>query len=122
MLPFAIITITLALIFYTLGVFSEKIAGTLKTWHLVMFWIGFIFDTTGTTLMSRLAEDVFTFNFHSVTGATAILLMAAHAVWATFILFRGSEKSRRNFHRFSIIVWVIWLIPYLSGMLFGMLQ
>lgn len=122
MLPFAVVTITLALVFYTIGVFSEKFTGTLKGWHLIMFWIGFLFDTTGTTLMSRLAKDVFTFSFHSVTGATAIILMAAHAVWATVILFKGTEKSRRSFHKFSIVVWIIWLIPYLSGMLYGMLS
>ena len=28
----------------------------------------------------------------------------------------------RNFHKFSVAVWVIWLIPYLSGAVFGMTQ
>lgn len=122
MLIFAVTAITLALIFYTVGVWSEKVQGSLRVWHLVMFWIGFCFDTTGTTLMARLAKDVFTLNFHSVTGITAILLMAAHAVWATAVLTRGSETQKRSFHRFSIVVWFIWLIPYISGMVMGMLH
>lgn len=122
MLPFAVTAITLALVFYTVGVWSEKLQGSLRAWHLAMFWAGFVFDTAGTTLMGRLARDVFTLSFHSVTGAAAILLMAAHAVWATAVLVRGSAAQRRGFHRFSIVVWLIWLVPYLSGMVMGMMH
>jgi len=122
MLIFAIISISLALVFYTIGVFSEKLAGSLKSWHLIMFWIGFAFDTTGTTLMTKIANEVFTFNFHGVTGLLAIVLMAIHAIWATITLIKGDENSKKNFHKFSIWVWVIWLIPYLSGLIFGMMH
>ncbi len=122
MLTFAIISISLALVFYTIGVFSEKIAGALKAWHLIMFWIGFAFDTTGTTLMSKIASDVLTISFHSVTGLLAIVLMAIHAIWATVTSVKGDEKSKESFHKFSIWVWVIWLIPYLSGLIFGMMH
>lgn len=31
------ILITLALVFYTIGVWSERIAGRLKGWHLIFF-------------------------------------------------------------------------------------
>lgn len=41
------ILITLALVFYTIGVWRERIAGRLKAWHLIFFWGGFVFDTTG---------------------------------------------------------------------------
>lgn len=119
LLPFAIIFITLALVFYTLGVFGEKLSGSLKKWHFVIFWLGFACDTTGTTLMGRLAGDVLTVSFHSITGLAAIILMAIHAIWATIVLLRGSAESKRKFHRFSIFVWLIWLIPYLSGMIYG---
>ena len=119
LLVFAIVFITLALVFYTVGVFGEKFSGSLKKWHVVIFWLGFACDTTGTTLMSRIAAGGLTVNFHSITGLAAILLMAVHAVWATVVLLRGSEKSRRNFHKFSIFVWLVWLIPYLSGVIFG---
>ncbi|PKM88007.1 MAG: TIGR03987 family protein, partial [Firmicutes bacterium HGW-Firmicutes-12] len=54
MLLSAIILINLAFVFYTLGVWSEKIQGQLLIWHSFMFWIGFAFDTAGTTVMGRL--------------------------------------------------------------------
>ena len=50
----------------------------------------------------------------------AIVLMLFHAVWATLVLVKGSEKAKVNFHKLSIFVWLIWLIPYISGAIFGM--
>lgn len=122
MLLYAVITINLALLFYTIGVWSEKKQGVLKRWHLIVFWLGFIFDTTGTTLMGSLASGGFQFNFHSVTGVLAIVLMLFHAAWATVVLVRNQETMKKNFHKLSFVVWCIWLIPFISGMLFAMLN
>ena len=119
MLFYAIIFITSALIFYTIGVFSEKKQGELKKWHLLLFYLGLIFDTFGTTLMSKIAKDGFQFNFHGITGLLAIILMLLHALWATIVLTKNDEKSKANFHKFSFIVWIIWLIPFISGAIFG---
>jgi uncharacterized repeat protein (TIGR03987 family) len=120
MLINAIISIILALIFYTIGVWSEKKQGELKKWHLLVFYLGLVFDTLGTTLMSKLVNSGFQLNFHGVTGLLAIILMLFHALWATIVLIKNDEKAKANFHKFSIIVWVIWLIPFISGAIFGM--
>lgn len=120
MLAAAITAITLALVFYSIGVWSEKLQGVLKKWHIAVFWLGFVCDTTGTTLMGRIAQGGFQLNFHGLTGLAAIILMLVHAVWATFVITKGSEESRRGFHKFSIFVWLVWLIPYISGMIVGM--
>lgn len=120
MLISAIITITLALVFYTIGVWGEKMQGELKKWHLLVFYLGLVFDTTGTTIMSRIASGGFKLNFHGITGLLAIILMLFHALWATGVLVRNNEKAKANFHRLSIVVWIIWLIPFISGAVFGM--
>lgn len=41
--------------------------------------------------------------------------MAAHACWATIVLWSGREKELRSFHRLSLVVWLLWLIPYITG-------
>lgn len=120
LLVWAIVLMTLALMFYTLGVFGEKKTGTLLKWHVIVFWFGFICDTTGTTIMTKIAGEGSNFNLHSVTGAVALILMAFHAIWATYILIKGDEKTKTVFHKFSIIVWAIWLFPYVIGMIIGM--
>ena len=108
------ILITLALFFYSIGVWSERFAGRLKGWHLVFFWAGLVFDTTGTGMMFEMAGSIGA-DIHSVTGILAILLMLIHAIWATAVLVLKNERAITNFHHFSIFVWVVWLIPYLTG-------
>lgn len=116
---FSMILITFALVFYSIGVWSERIAGRLKGWHLIFFWTGFLFDTVGTGLMMEMAGGI-TFDIHGVTGVLAILLMLVHAVWASLVLYRKDEQAILNFHRFSLGVWLIWLIPYFSGFFLSM--
>jgi uncharacterized repeat protein (TIGR03987 family) len=111
------IIISLALVFYSIGVWSERFAGRLKVWHLVFFWLGLVCDTWGTGLMMEMAGGL-TFDLHGLTGMLAIVLMFIHAIWATVVLIRKNERLIVNFHKFSVVVWVIWLIPYLSPMVF----
>jgi len=108
------ILISLALVFYSIGVWSERVAGRLKGWHLVFFWGGLVFDTTGTGMMFEMAGSIGT-DIHSITGVLAIGLMLVHAAWATAVLLRRNEKAITRFHHFSVVVWAIWLIPYLTG-------
>ena len=118
---FAVVAINLALLFYSIGVWSERIAGRLRAWHSVFFWLGILCDTTGTGLMFERAGRL-TFDVHGISGVLAIALMLVHAIWATIVLARRDEKMIASFHRFSVAVWLIWLIPYFSPVLFGMAQ
>jgi uncharacterized repeat protein (TIGR03987 family) len=114
MIIFAIVFISLALVCYTIGVWSEKFAGGLKWQHLIYFWLGFLFDTLGTTLMSIISGSI-KLNIHSITGLIAIILMFMHAIWASIVLVKHEERMIRNFRKLSIHVWVLWLIPYFTG-------
>lgn len=51
MLLVAIIAMTTALISYSIGVWGEKRAGTIKPVHLAAFWFGLLCDTAGTEMM-----------------------------------------------------------------------
>ena len=112
------IIITLALVFYSIGVWSERFQGRLKPWHLVFFWLGLVCDTWGTGLMIEMAGGL-TFDVHGVTGVIAIVLMMIHAVWATLVLIKKDERAILNFHKFSVAVWLIWLVPYFSPMIWN---
>jgi len=69
--------------------------------------------------MSLLSGSLFKLSFHGITGNIAILLMLFHAVWAIVVLLKQNEVMILKFHRFSVLVWIIWLIPMISGMVFG---
>ncbi|MGD0707249.1 MAG: HsmA family protein [Anaerolineaceae bacterium] len=121
LLVIAIVAIVSALVFYTIGVWSERFAGRLKAWHLILFWIGFVFDTTGTTTMGNIAGR-FDLDIHGITGLLAIVLMLCHAIWATVVLVTKQENAIRNFHKFSLFVWLVWLIPFFTGMIGAMVR
>jgi len=114
----ASIIITAAMVFYSIGVWSERFMGRLKPWHLVFFFFGLICDTWGTGMMFDYVGGM-TFDVHGISGLIAILLMLVHAVWALVVLIRKNEKAIINFHKFSVAVWAIWLIPYFSPMFFA---
>ena len=121
MLIFSTVTITLALLFYSVGVWAERFSKYLKSWHVVTFWIGFTFDVCGTLAMHYISDNPFDLtNMHTLTGQIALWLMLAHAAWATSVVRKNKTSLRQNFHRYSLIVWLIWLIPYIGRMILGM--
>ena len=119
MLMVAMLFIFAACIVYTVGVWSEKIQKKLLPWHVVVFWLGFVCDTIGTGAMGKMVGSIIQLNFHGLTGLVAILLMLFHAIWATIVIVKKKEKQILTFHKFSFIVWIIWLIPMITGMILG---
>ncbi|MGO1385334.1 MAG: HsmA family protein [Arachnia sp.] len=128
MLALSIIVITLALVFYTIGIWGERIKKTLKPWHAAFFGLGLAADATGTILMTRIAADQRDQGISAdglstlmaVSGTIAIALMAIHLIWAIVVLIRNNESEKHTFHRFSLIVWAIWLVPYIIGAVIAM--
>lgn len=117
----SVLLITLALLFYSLGVWAERLIRYLKGWHVVAFWTGFVFDVSGTLAMGKLSNNPFDLSdLHTLFGQLALWLMLAHAIWATAVVRKGSEKRRIEFHTYSLMVWMFWLIPYIGGMWMGM--
>jgi uncharacterized repeat protein (TIGR03987 family) len=119
--PAAVIVINLALIFYSIGVWSERLQGRLKVWHTVFFWMGLVCDTWGTGMMFEFVGGM-SFDVHGISGLLAIILMLVHALWATYVLLKKDEKMIVSFHKFSIFVWLVWLIPYFSPMVLRMFE
>jgi len=48
--------------------------------------------------------------------------MLGHTLWATLALMLKQEKVLVRFHRFSLAVWTLWLVAFVSGMLGAMLR
>lgn len=120
MLFFSIVAITLALVLYTSGVWAERRSQSLQGWHVALFGSGLFFDGLGTYLMSILADEntqarTGLMAVMAVTGAVALILMAAHFLWAWRTYRRGTDEQKTKFHRYSVIVWAIWLVPYFTG-------
>ena len=114
------ILITLALVFYSVGVWAEHLRRYLLGWHVAAFWTGFCFDISGTGAMELMRPGFNWASLHTITGQIALWLMLAHAAWATRVVRREDDVLRRRFHRYSLFVWCVWLVPYFGGMALGM--
>jgi uncharacterized repeat protein (TIGR03987 family) len=114
----AVLLMVAALACYSLGVWAEFLGGRLRPWHLACFWSGFLCDTAGTELMRRLAGGLHP-SLHTLTGIAALLLMLGHALWASVVVARRDDRAARSFHRISIVVWTIWLVPFVTGIVLG---
>ncbi len=123
--------INAAFILYTVGVWSEKIQGKLTAGHLFIFWLGIICDTLGTMAMGEMAKQNINgkiqnwvdylpahMDFHSLSGSFALALMFMHACWATYVIFNKKTSLIKNFHKYSVAVWLLWLVPFITGAIY----
>jgi len=111
-----IIFISLALVFYTTAIWSERYVKQLKKWMLVVFSAGFLSDLIGTSIMFFNATERFSLSIHTFSGYSALLIMLLHLIWA-FLAINKIGNYEKYFTKFSIIAWVIWLIAFTSGAL-----
>jgi len=118
-MPIPAIVITLAMLFYTTATWWEKLISRLRIQQLIIFWIGLVFDTVGTTLMI-MNSTIAGLSLHSMSGYIGIILMFIHTCWATVVLFRKNEKAIINFHKFSVVVWTLWMFSFINGVVLGM--
>jgi len=57
---------------------------------------------------------------YGVTCVLAIILMLSHALWATLLFVRRDQEKLRDFRKFSLFVWLLWLAPYFTGLIAAM--
>jgi hypothetical protein len=46
--------------------------------------------------------------------------MIIHAIWATVVLMCKNEQAILAFHWFSVVAWLIWLVPGFTGFFISM--
>lgn len=119
LLIYAVILFTVALVFYTWGVWAEFRVRRLRPRHAKLFFAGVCADTLGTVL-TYIAIGGLVFTPHSITGFICLALMVFHLIWALLVLRRRKEHALTHFHKFSIFVWSVWMLSYVSGFISGM--
>ncbi|MGV6825813.1 MAG: HsmA family protein [bacterium] len=119
LLLYAVILFTVALVLYTVSVWSERMQGQLKTWHLIIFGLGVFVDAIATWLTIEFVGAI-VFTPHAIFGFTSLFLMALHFVWAVTVYVSDKQPGMIQFHRFSLIVWLIWMVSYITGFVSGM--
>jgi uncharacterized repeat protein (TIGR03987 family) len=116
----AVICMNIALIFYTLAVFSAR-RGGLQRKHLLIFGFGLLSDYLGTHLMLLYGTANYIVpKWHTAIGIASLIGMAFHFMLALVAtLVRRAESVNRLFHRVSLTIYTCWLISFFSGMIAG---
>ena len=108
---------------------GERIQGELKWWQVGAFALGFAADTSGTMLMSAIATSdgpsglegsPILAQLMAISGVVALVLMGLHLAWAVVVMIRNKPAEKASFHKFSLVVWAIWLVPYFTGAIAAM--
>jgi uncharacterized repeat protein (TIGR03987 family) len=105
-----------AFVLYSVVIWWHKFSHSqkLSLWMVLLFGIGLAADITGTIFLCVVASARWTWTIHTISGLVALLIMAAHFLWAV-IAIKMSGKSELFFNRFSVYAWSFWLIPFISG-------
>jgi len=112
-LPFAILSVCLALIFYTINFFLEAVKKSFSLKALVFLWLGLVFDLLGTALMFLISAG-FSLRPHSIVGIIALILMAIKAFWSTKKYKKGDNIGISK--SYTIGVYLLWVVVFFMGM------
>ena len=115
----AIILFSIALVLYTTSVWSEHIQRQLRTWHLFVFGLGVFTDAVATWLTIEFVGAI-VFTPHALLGFASLILMALHFCWALIVFISAHQFGTVRFHQFSLLVWSVWMVSYITGYLTGM--
>jgi hypothetical protein len=109
--------VTLALIFYSIGIITEQRKKTISTFALTFVALGLLFDITGTLLMIVGAHFKL-LTWHGLIGYTALGGMLVD----TILLWKGraGKTPSKKVHIYTRIAYIWWVIAYLSGVAIAM--
>ena len=77
----AVILFTVALVLYSISVWSERIQDQLKGWHVAVFGAGVCIDVTATLLTIKFVGGI-VYTPHALFGFASVFLMICHFTWA----------------------------------------
>lgn len=112
-----LILFTLALLVYSIATWAGVIAGKLKKWHLLLFWIGLVADVSGTFIIGSVYGG-FVMNTHSYLGAVAIIAILLQNIFGTKTLLEKNETWIVKFPKKVLLpVWILWMASYIAGLI-----
>lgn len=115
----SVISITTALLLYTIAIFRNWRLKLLTTGQIVLLWLGLAADVLATQMMGLSIEGEIVWDFHTISGYAGLVLMAMLAVIGSWAKWTNQEKLLTGFHRYAIPVWIIWVASYVTGVVIG---
>ena len=108
------ITVTAALLSYSIAVITEQIKKKINKTVLVFLTLGIILDITATSFMIFGSSNS-PFTLHGLVGYSALLAMLidTYLIWKNYLQFGENIKS--SIHRYSLMAYIWWVIAFITG-------
>ena len=116
----SVISICAALLFYTAAVWWNFFTKRLKGAQAVLLALGLVTDIAATSGMAASVKGEMRWDLHTLSGYTALALMFLVTVVGGYAVLKDNEPLRRRFHTFSLPVWFIWMISWVTGVVLGL--
>jgi uncharacterized repeat protein (TIGR03987 family) len=110
--------VTLALLFYSIGIITEQRKKVISKKVLLFLTLGLISDITATACMI-IGSSNSPFTFHGFIGYAALLAMIIETTLAyRFNSTNGaSTQVTKGLHLYSRFAYVLWVAVYITGSL-----
>ena len=115
----SVISITTALVLYTIAIWRNWRMKLLTTAQIILLWCGLAADALATQMMGLSIEGEIVWDFHTISGYTGLVLMAVLAVVGSWSKWSDREAVLTSFHRVAIPIWIIWVASYATGVVIG---
>lgn len=112
--------VTLALIFYSIGVIAEQRKRIVSCFVLSFVSVGLLCDVTGTLCMIFGAHKLIT--LHGLIGYSALLGMLVDTTSLYRLKQAGKSVPSKQLHLYTRIAYGWWVIAYISGCALAMMR
>jgi len=115
--------VTLALISYSIAVFSERKKRHITKKVLTFLTVGIILDITATICMI-IGSTNSPFTLHGALGYSALTLMLIDTIliWKFYKNYGFNFEVPAGLHRYTLIAYSWWVIAYITGSLLVMIK
>ena len=113
-----VVIVILALLFYSLGIFTEQRQKRISKRVLIFLSLGLLFDISATACMI-IGSTNSAFTFHGLIGYSGLLAMSIETGLAFRFYSKYGEKKEvgKRLHWYSRISYLLWVIVFITGSL-----
>ena len=108
------ITVTAALLAYSIGVITEQIKKKVNKTVLLFITSGLILDIIATSFMIYGSSNS-AFTLHGFLGYSALLAMLidTYLIWKNYLKY--GENISNAIHKYSLTAYLWWVIAFITG-------
>lgn len=114
----AVIVVTFALLFYSIGVITEQRKKSITKFVLAFLTLGVVLDITSTVLMIMGSSGI---TYHGFIGwsALSVMLIDAILIWRYWLKNKSAAVSR-GLNLYTRYAYGWWVVAYIAGAIIAM--